>query len=322
MGKKLEVAFIFPGQGEQFPSMGKDFFDHFSIAKETFEEAEEILSMKISDVVFYGTMENLTKTIHCQPAIFITSIAIMRVILQQFPELKPDICAGLSLGEYSALCAANALSFKDALRLLHHRAKYIHEACEKTDGAMAAVLGLEEEKVNESITQLQAKGESIWVANYNCPGQIVISGTKKALEKAMTSLKEKGAKRVIPLAVAGAFHSGLMKEAEDKLKTVVNEVKIQPSSVPVVMNYSGEIVTDEKEMKDQLVKQVSGSVRWEKGIRTMSEKGCKLFIEIGPGRVLTNLNKKIGTDATCISIGKISDLDILAEHLNALKTLV
>jgi [acyl-carrier-protein] S-malonyltransferase len=315
---KKRLAYIFPGQGSQYIGMGKDFYDNFGAAKETFQQADSILSKNISDLIFNGNEDELTKTINCQVAIYINSIAIMRVMNSQFTSLTPNITAGLSLGEYSALCAADKFSFEEGLLLLNNRAKYIHRECVNTEGAMAAVLGIACEDVEMLICDMQKDGCDIWAANFNCPNQTVISGSKSCIDKASIELKKIGAKRVVTLNVAGAFHSGIMKNAENSLREDVfnGTTTFKEGTCPVVMNVSGEIVDTVHDIKDMLVKQVTSSVRWEKSIRTIEDSGCDYYLEVGCGQVLAGLNKKIRVKANTISVGTITDLDVLAKELD------
>lgn len=299
----MNLAFLFPGQGAQYVGMGKDFFDSFQIAKETFQEADDLLSEKLSKLIFEGPEDLLTETKNAQIAIFVTSMAILRTIEQQMPDLKPSVCAGLSLGEYTALCASRKLGFAETLLIVQERARLMNEACEKTLGAMAAVLGLSAEEIESAIKGLQG----VWIANFNAPGQTVISGTEEGIEKAACVLKEKGAKRVFPLTVHGAFHSGLMESAQKGLIPWIERAKIKKSPVRLVMNVCGKYV-EEKEIQNNLIAQVTQPVRWEQGISEMQRAGVARFIEIGCGKVLSSLNKKMGISGAA-SIERVSDLE-------------
>lgn len=304
-----KFAFLFPGQGAQYSSMGKDFYDTFAIARHTFEEAEDILAFKVSDVIFNGSEEELKQTKNSQLAIFVNSVAILKTISQQLPELVPYVCAGLSLGEYTALYASQKIDFADALRLVRDRAYFMNDACEKFPGKMAAVMGIGAKELEELLSPL-AESHQVWVANYNCPGQTVISGTQEGVEYATDFLKENGAKRVIPLQVHGAFHSGLMLPAQDNLAPKINKVPLNESSIKIVMNVPGDFVDSQTQMKDYLIKQVTSSVRWEQSINAMESHGIDCYFEIGCGKSLANMNKKIGTNPTK-SIDKVMDLDVL-----------
>jgi [acyl-carrier-protein] S-malonyltransferase len=313
-----QIAFLFPGQGAQYPGMGKDFFDTFSIAKQTFEEADDLLSFHLSKIIFEGPEDLLTKTQNSQVAIFVNSVAILRVLEQQFPDLNHSVCSGLSLGEYTALFASGRIGFSECLHLVFLRARLLSEACEKTDGAMSAVLGLSSQDVEEGIRSLSSLN-SVWVANYNCPGQTVISGTRDGVAAAVEVLKAKGAKRIIPLQVHGAFHSGLMRMAEEKLAPAIEQANICKSTTSIVMNVPGDYVDEIHSVKENLRRQVTHSVRWEQGIRAMMKRQVALYLEIGCSRTLTGMNKKIGMPEPTISIDKVPDLDGIAELLFSYK---
>lgn len=300
-------SFLFPGQGAQYVGMGKDFSDAFAVAKETFQEADDILNLSLSKIIFEGPEDVLVQTKYSQAAIFVNSIAILRVIQEQMPDLVPFVCAGLSLGEYGALHASGKLSFKDTLLLLQKRALLMNEACEKVHGTMAVVLGLNESQVKNALQGIQ----DVWVANYNCPGQIVISGTKDGVEKVEGVLKENGAKRVLPLSVSGAFHSGLMQSAKDSLAPYIIAAPIQETPIHLVMNAPGDFVNLASDIRKNLIAQVTSSVRWEQGIVAMNEKGVELYLEIGCGKTLSGMNRKIGVTGQTLSIEKVSDLETL-----------
>ncbi|HSX03716.1 MAG TPA: ACP S-malonyltransferase [Rhabdochlamydiaceae bacterium] len=312
MNKKF--ALLFPGQGAQYPGMGKDFYDLFPAARAVFEEADAILSTKFSDLIFNGAAEELKKTKNSQLSIFIMSIALLRCFEEKFSPLAPQVVAGLSLGEFSALVAAKKLSFRDALLLVKARAEYMNEACLKHKGAMSAVLGLEAAEVEAAIAHL----ENVWVANLNCPLQVVISGTPEGVEMASQLLKQKGAKRALPLEVSGAFHSGLMKEAQERLKSHVFEAALLESEVDLVMNVPGGYVSSIEEIRSNMILQVTHPVRWEQGIRAMVQKKIDLFIEIGPGKTLTGMNKKIAPSVPVFNLEKVADLNILLEQFEVI----
>jgi [acyl-carrier-protein] S-malonyltransferase len=302
----MKRAFIFPGQGAQYVGMGKDFFDSFAVAKETFEEADDLLNFSLSKIIFEGPEDLLTQTKNSQVAIFVTSMAILRTMQQQLPRLTPSVCAGLSLGEYTALCASNRLSFADTLLLVRERARLMNEACEKVPGTMAAVLGLDAEGIAAAVKDLKG----VWVANYNAPGQTVISGTKEGIEKAALVLKERGAKRVIPLTVHGAFHSGLMQSAQDGLAPFVERAPIVDSHIEFVMNVPGAFVKSTEEIRQNLIAQVTQSVRWEQGVEAMKTAGVDFFLEIGCGKTLSGLNRKMGISSMS-SVEKVTDLELV-----------
>ncbi len=302
MSKK--TAFLFPGQGAQYPGMGRDFFEKYSVAKAVFEEADQTLGFSFSKHIFEGPAEELTETKNSQLAIFITSIAILRVVEALNPHLKPSVCAGLSLGEYTALVAAGVLSFKDGLLLVQARGNYMQEACETHPGTMNVVLGMELEQVQEALKSI----EGVWIANLNCPGQIVISGEKESIERAAAILKEKGARRVMPLDVSGAFHSGLMEDAKAKLEPMIHSCDMKKPESIVVMNVNGAEVSSLPEIQDQMIHQVTHPVLWQKGIEEMLKMGVELFIEMGPGKTLAGMNKRIGVTIPTISVEKVEDL--------------
>ena len=306
MGKK--VAFIFPGQGAQYVGMGKDFYESFSMARETFEEANDRLGFNLSKLIFEGPEEKLILTKNSQIAIYVMSVALWRVLKQELPEIKPSVVAGLSLGEYTALTASRRLSFKEGVDLVRARGEYMYEAGVKSPGTMAVALGMKPKEVRAVVDSI----EEVWGANLNCPGQVVISGTVQGVKKAGALLKEKGAKRVLPLDVSGAFHSGLMEEARLQLKEKIDEVTLTESAIDLVMNVPGDFVS-EGEIQGNMINQVVAPVYWEKGIGKMEEKGIELFIEIGCGKTLSGMNRKIGVQGKTLSIEKVEDLEALSQ---------
>jgi [acyl-carrier-protein] S-malonyltransferase len=306
-----KIAFIFPGQGAQYVGMGKDFADNFPIARQTFQEADEILGESLSKIIFEGPESELTRTKNSQTAIFVVSVAILRVLQQQMPGLQPSVCAGLSLGEYTALWASGRLSFKETLLLVRERARLMNQACEETSGTMAAILGLEGPIVEQTLKSVPG----VWVANYNCPGQIVISGTKEGVEAGSTALKAAGAKRALPLQVHGAFHSGLMQSAQEGLAPFVAAAPIQDTKIRLAMNAPGAFVQDIIEIRRHLTQQVTHSVCWEQGIRAIEQERVDLYIEIGCGKTLNGLNRKIGTAVPTISVDRLTDLDEALRHI-------
>jgi [acyl-carrier-protein] S-malonyltransferase len=310
-----KVAFLFPGQGAQYPGMGKDFALAFTAARLTFEEADDLLSLPLSKVIFEGPENLLTETRYSQLAIFVNSVAILRTVHTQLPDLLPAVCAGLSLGEYTALFASGSLDFARTLGLVRLRGEFMHQACLSTSGAMSAILGLSANEVEEKVKSLHPPHD-VWVANFNCPGQTVVSGTKEGVEAAEAALKAIGAKRAIPLQVAGAFHSGLMRQAEEALAPWVNQAPLQEGKAALVMNVPGDVVTDIEEIKRNLIRQVTSSVRWEQSIQAIEKKGdIALYLEIGCGKTLSGLNRKIGVKVPTLSLDKVADLDGLAKQL-------
>ncbi len=314
MSKYKKIAFLFPGQGAQYPGMGKDFVENFEEARLTFEEADEILSRNLSSIILNGPEEVLTETKNSQAGIYVNSMAVLRVLYKQFPELKPSICAGLSLGEYTALTASERLAFQEGLRLVQSRGQFMNEACESAKGSMAVVLGLDAEIVENLVKEIGLFNE-LWVANFNCPGQVVLSGTLKGIEIGSKKALERGAKRVLPLQVHGAFHSGLMKEAEIKLADPIKNARLKESSIQLVMNVTGDFATDPDEIRENLIRQVTGSVRWEQGMKKMAEGGVDLYVEIGCGKALSGFNRKMNLTPT-LSVEKVSDLEMLYKTLS------
>lgn len=307
MSDDQKIAFLFPGQGAQYPGMGKDFVENFSIAKQVFEEADDLLRKNLSAIILRGDAQTLTETKNSQIAIYVVSFAILRVLQQQFPHLQPIACAGLSLGEYTAITASQRWTFADGLHLVQQRGQFMNDACEKTRGTMAVVLGLEAKEVESMVQEINLP-QDLWAANFNCPGQVVISGTLKGIEVGTAAAKAKGAKKVVILEVHGAFHSGLMKEAEDRLTPYILQVSLTESPIRLMMNVPGDYVKDLSLIRQNLIKQVTSSVRWEQGIRRMKEEGIDLFLEIGCGKTLTGFNKRIDPAGTVFSIEKVSDL--------------
>ena len=311
MNTDQDLAFIFPGQGAQYVGMAKDFVENFTTARRTFEEAEDLLKISLLKLVSEGPLKTLTETKNSQVAIFTSSLAIFRVFQEQFAE-KAKVCAGLSLGEYTALVAAEKISFASALQLVSARANYMNLSCETSDGAMAVVMGLSDIEV-ESVVQQSLFAGTLFVANYNCPGQIVISGAKESVAKAIDMLKACGAKRALPLEVHGAFHSGYMKEAEKKLSPEIALTNFAEGISEIIMNFSGDFAKTPEILKKNLICQVSGSVRWQQSMHCL--KNCWpdiTCIEFGPGKTLAGLNRRM--DIETVSIDKIADLKNWSER--------
>lgn len=304
------IAFLFPGQGAQYPGMGADFAAHYPLAKQTFEEADDLLGRALSQEIFHGSRERLKETCTSQLALYVVCMALFRVIRQLFPDLTPDTAAGLSLGEYTALTAAGILPFSKGVPLVHARATAMHEACLKQRGSMEVVMGLTPLAVQEAIHSLASRTGSIplWVANLNAPGQVVISGSVEALAALRPLLEQGGAKRILTLEVAGAFHSGLMQPAQDALAGPISQCALAPATCRLVMNVPGDFVHDTTTQRHHLLQQVTKPVLWEQGIRNMEAAGITHYVEIGPGKTLSGMLKRTLPHRPSITIEKIADL--------------
>lgn len=291
-----KIAFIFPGQGSQSVGMGQQLIESNSESKKYYELADEMLGFSLSNIMLEGPAEELTKTYHAQPALLTTSTMVAKKLLEA--GISPDYTAGHSLGEYSALVASNVLSFEDAVQLVHKRGLFMNEAVPAGEGAMAAILGLDKESLTEVTKEVSENGETVQVANLNCPGQIVISGTAAGVEQASVKAKEAGAKRAIPLVVSGPFHSELMRPAAHKLDATISSIALQDATIPVISNVTALPVSSGSEVKNLLVEQLYSPVRWEESVQKMIELGVTTFIECGPGKVLSGLVKKIDRSVT------------------------
>ncbi len=291
----MKKAYVFPGQGSQFPGMAKELYDGNAKGKELLEKANDILGFRITDIMFEGTPDDLKATRVTQPAIFLHSV----VLAKCYEGFRPDMVAGHSLGEFSALATAEAISFEDALRLVYIRATQMQLCCEKVPGTMAAIVGLPDEKVDEICSSCEG---IVIPANYNCGGQVVISGEKTAVEQACEKAKAEGAKRALPLAVSGAFHSPLMEPARVELGKAIEETRIVEPICPIYQNVSAQAVTDPQTIKKNLLAQLTSPVRWTQSVRNMLADGADYFMEIGPGTVLQGLVKRISAGTEGITI--------------------
>ncbi|MBM4054492.1 MAG: ACP S-malonyltransferase [Planctomycetes bacterium] len=304
-----KTAFLFPGQGTQLVGMGKDFYRQYKDAREVFDQANDVLGFDLASLCFEGNQEELNKTSLCQPAILVTSFAILQVLKKSsfFETSTCDAVAGLSLGEYTAHVAAGSLAFADAVKLVYKRGVYMQEACEMNPGGMVSVIGLDDAKIEQICDELKPFGV-ICAANYNSPGQVVISGETTMLEKAALLAKERGARMAIPLKVHGAFHSDLMSPASDKLSSELKSTAISRSKIPVVANIHADYVAEPEEIRMSLAKQLNSPVRWSQSMLKLIQDGISQFYEIGPGKTLSGLMKKIDATQQVKSIGTITDL--------------
>ncbi|MBI3512078.1 MAG: ACP S-malonyltransferase [Bacteroidetes bacterium] len=291
----MKKAYIFPGQGSQFSGMAKDLYENNSISKDLLEKANSILGFRITDIMFGGTDEELKQTKVTQPAIFLHSVSLAATLA----DFKPDMVAGHSLGEFSSLVANKTLSFEDALTLVYKRALAMQKACEAKPSTMAAVLGMEDAKVETICSSVE--NDIVVAANYNCPGQLVISGTVSGVNKACELLKAAGAKRALVLPVGGAFHSPLMEPARVELEAAINATNFNTPICPVYQNVNAKAVTDPEEIKKNLIAQLTAPVRWTQTIQNMFADGATNFVEVGPGKVLQGLVKKIAQGVEAVS---------------------
>lgn len=307
----MKLACVFPGQGSQVVGMGKDFYQNFPKSAEIFDWADDILETKLSKIIFEGPESDLVQTKVSQAAIFVTSVAIYRSLEQLMP-LTPQFMAGLSLGEYTALHLSGKLDFASTLKLLQRRADLMQQACQNFPGTMAAVLGAD----LEVIEQVVLNSDQVWIANYNCPGQVVISGTHAGIEIATLKLKEAGIRKVIPLNVSGAFHSGLMQEPQKLLRPFIETSDIKSSSIALIMNSTAKEAKTSQEIKDNLVAQVASSVRFHQSVVLMQQMGVNTFVEFGVGKTLSGLIRKISKDSKIFSLEKVTDIDDLAQNIH------
>ncbi|MFL0195096.1 ACP S-malonyltransferase [Clostridium sp. WILCCON 0269] len=309
MGK---IAFLFSGQGAQYLGMGKDLFENIDVCKKVFEDADGILGFPISNMCFEGPEEDLNRTENTQPAILTTSIAALKA-LESF-HIKADITAGLSLGEYSALVCSGVMGFKEAVALVKKRGKYMQEAVPEGIGTMAAIMGLNYTYMEKICSDCKSFG-IVELSNVNCPGQLVIGGHIEAVKAACAMAKDKGARKIVELSVSGPFHTSMLKSAAEKLEEELSRISINEFSIPVVTNVTGEIIEKVQDIKPYLRKQVMSTVLFEKSINTMIESGVDVFIEIGPGRVLSGFVKKINRKALTLNVQDIKSLNTTVEKL-------
>lgn len=305
-----KIAFIFPGQGAQACGMGQDFYEQTETGKRIFDKATELMGFSMPQLCFEEN-DRLDITEYTQAAMVTASIAMMRVLEEN--GIKPDVAAGLSLGEYCALAAAGVMSDKDAIRTVRQRGILMQEAVPVGEGAMAAILALDAAAIEEVTGAM----EGVWIANYNCPGQIVISGEKAAVEEACEKLKAAGAKRAVMLNVSGPFHSGMLADAGEKLGEVLSQVELHEPQIPYVANVTAQYVKSAAEVKELLTRQVSSSVRWQQSVEAMIADGVDTFIEIGPGKTLAGFMRKISRDVKTLNVEKLEDIGKVAEALKS-----
>ena len=303
-----KTAFLFPGQGAQKTGMGQDFYEKFPSAREIFDQASQWLSLDMKALCFEKN-DRLNLTEYTQVALVTTCLAMEKVVEEY--GLCPDVTAGLSLGEYCAIAVSGGMSVQDAITTVRKRGILMEQAVPAGEGSMAAVMGLDADKIQAVLGGMKAE-----IANYNCPGQIVITGPKAAVEEASVKLKEAGARRVLPLTVSGPFHSSMLQNAGKELEKELSKVEFSSLKIPYVTNVTAQYVTDFKETKDLLAKQISSSVRWQQSVEKMLEDGVDTFVEIGPGKTLTGFMKKIAPDAKTYNIQKVEDLELLPEIMD------
>ena len=308
-----KIAFIYPGQGSQTVGMGESFLTD-STSHQYFDKADEALGLKLSELMLEGPQENLTLTYHAQPALLTVSSMITERLNRE--GIRPDYTAGHSLGEYSALVASGVMSFEDAVRIVHKRGLFMNQAVPAGEGAMAAILGMPSEELEKVTNEVMDRHGVVQLANLNSPGQIVISGTKIAVEHACALAKERGAKRAIPLDVSGPFHSELMRPASQDLSKVLSEAFLKDAEVPVISNVKAKSETKAAQIQELLVRQLYSPVLWEQSVREMLDLGVTVFVEIGPGKVLSGLVKKIDRSVTCLPVYDLETMEKAVKELS------
>jgi [acyl-carrier-protein] S-malonyltransferase len=307
----MNIALIFSGQGAQYVGMGKDLTDAYPIAQDLYQQAESILGNGLREVCFEGPVEKLTDTSYCQPALFVHGLALLSILKQEKPAFHFQAAAGLSLGEFTAHAAAGTFTFAEGLNVVSERGRLMQEACQQSEGGMLTLIGASQEQAVEL-----AEKSGLEVANYNCPGQIVLSGPRSLIPAAIETGKSLGLKRTIPLNVAGAYHSRLMKPAQEKLAPRIESTPISSPSFPVYCNVTGQVVSTTTEIRQTLIAQVTGSVRWEQCMNNMIASGITHFIELGPGKILAGMCKRINKDIPCLSAGNLEELKGLLHEIN------
>src|SRR5277367_4432397 len=306
----MKTALLFSGQGSQTVGMGRDLCEKYEVCRQLIAHANEVLGRDLQKICFEGPVEVLTKTDNAQPAIFLTSLACLAALKSQVPDLAFEATAGLSLGEFTALAAADVVSFDDGLRMVQSRGRFMQEACDATSGGMASILNMDDTALEEVCDAAEVD-----IANINCPGQVVISGDKDKIAKAVELAKEKGAKRAIPLVVAGAYHSRLMEGAKVKVADALAGLRMQLPKVPVVSNVTARPAGGIAEIKEMLVRQVTSSVRWSESMQWLVAEGFTRFIELGPGNVLSGLMKRINKDVEMLSVSDVPTLEATVAKL-------
>ncbi|NWF76628.1 MAG: ACP S-malonyltransferase [Nitrospirae bacterium] len=307
----MKIAFVFPGQGSQYVGMGREIYEAFNIVRTTYQEASEVLQYNVADLSFRGPEEELNKTYRTQPCILTLSIAIHRILISK--GINPSIVAGHSLGEYSALVAADVLLFSDALKITEKRGIFMQEAVPEGKGLMAAILGLERNKVDEICLSL--KSGYAYPANYNCPGQIVISGEKDAVEEAINLCKEAGAKRAVPLTVSVPSHCKLMETASRQLSEILDTIKFKRPTIHFISNKDANFIEDAEDIKKSLIQQLGSPVLWEDSVRLMKDSGVDTFIEVGPGKVLSGLIRRIVNDVKIFNVEDMKGIEIINSQI-------